>query len=151
MTHHYIKSQSDPKKPNGTIINVSSGRASFTSSGGSSYNISKLAEQRLSEHIAIEYPTLRVFTTMPGIVATDMVGEFFKPFAHDHVDLTGMLALYLAQDRADYLNGGMVAVNWDVEEMGTHKEEIVKGKVLQTTWLPILPRNGGKGLVRLKS
>lgn len=61
-----------------------------------------------------------------------------------------MLALYLAQDRADYLNGGMVAVNWDVEEMETYKEEIVKGKVLQTAWLPILPWNGGKGLVGLK-
>jgi hypothetical protein len=57
-----------------------------------------------------------------------------------------MLALYLAQERADYLKGGMVGVNWDVEELEQHKEEIVNRKALWTSWLPILPFNGGKGL-----
>ncbi|KAI9640760.1 hypothetical protein NHQ30_011069 [Ciborinia camelliae] len=151
MTHHYIKSHPNPKEPTGTIINVSSGRAAFTSSGGSAYNISKLGEQRLSEHVALEYPTLRVFTTMPGIAMTEMVSDAFKPYALDHVELTGMLALYLTQERADYLKGGMVGVNWDVEEMEEYKEEIINQKVLQTSWLPILPINGGKGLAGLRN
>ncbi|ESZ91743.1 hypothetical protein SBOR_7850 [Sclerotinia borealis F-4128] len=150
MTHHYIKSHLDPKKPTGTIISVSSGRAGFTTKGGSAYNISKLAEQRLTEHIVLEYPTLRVFTTMPGIAVTEMVSEFFKTYAHDHVDLTGMLTLYLVQERADYLRGGMVSVNWDVEEMEEYKEEIVEKKLLQTSWLPVLPFNGGNGLAGLR-
>jgi NAD(P)-dependent dehydrogenase (short-subunit alcohol dehydrogenase family) len=164
MTHYFIQSQPNPKEPVGTIITVSSGRAGLTGVGGSAYNISKVAEQRLNEHLQlgkypsypdsqisltsymIEYPTLRVFTTMPGISPTEMATEFWLQFAHDHVDLTGMLALYLAQPRADFLKGSMVGVNWDVEELEQHKEEIVKGKVFQTSWLPILPFNGGKGL-----
>lgn len=88
---------------------------------------------------------------MPGISATDMMTDYFKPYAHDHVDLTGMLALYLAQKRADYLKGGMVSVNWDVEEMEKYKEEIVEKKLLQTSWLPVLPFNGGRGLEGLRN
>lgn len=58
MTHHFINSQPDnsqpdPKESTATIINVSSGRAGFLNAGGSAYNISKLAEQRFSEHLQI--------------------------------------------------------------------------------------------------
>ncbi|TGO22892.1 hypothetical protein BPAE_0151g00200 [Botrytis paeoniae] len=150
MTHHFIRSQPSPKSPTGTIITVSSGRAALTGPGGSAYNISKLAEQRLSEHLHLEYPSLRVFTTMPGIVLTDMVSDLFKPYALDHADLTGMLALYLAQERANYLRGGMVGVNWDVEEMEGYGKEIAEKKALQTSWISILPINGGKGLAGLR-
>lgn len=83
---------------------------------------------------------------MPGIAPTGMITDAFKPFAIDHVDLTGSLALYLAQSRADYLKGGMVSVNWDVEEMENHKENIMNKKLLHTSWLPILPVSGGTGL-----
>jgi NAD(P)-dependent dehydrogenase (short-subunit alcohol dehydrogenase family) len=146
MTHQFIQSQPNPKEPQGTILTVSSGRAGLNTVGGSSYNIAKLAEQRLSEHLQLEYPTLRVFSSMPGIALTGMVEEFWLPYAKDHVDLTGMLALYLAQSRADYLKGGMVSVNWDVNELEQHKQEILEKKALQTSWLPILGVNGGKGL-----
>ncbi|CZR51408.1 related to peroxisomal short-chain alcohol dehydrogenase [Phialocephala subalpina] len=146
MTQQWIQSQPNPKEPTGTILTVSSGRAGLTNGGGSSYNIAKLAEQRLNEHLQLEYPSLRVFTTMPGIALTDMVTDFWVPFAKDHVSLVGMLALYLAQPRADFLKGSMVGVNWDVEELERHKEEILEKKVLQTSWLPVLPFNGGKGL-----
>ena len=40
----------------------------------------------------------------------------------------------------------MISVNWDVEELEQHKAEIVEKKLLQTSWLPILPAVGGKGL-----
>ena len=40
----------------------------------------------------------------------------------------------------------MISVNWDVEELEKHKAEIVEKKLLQTSWLPILPAVGGKGL-----
>lgn len=150
MTHHFIRSQASPESPTGTIITLSSGRAGLTVSGGSSYDISKLAEQRLVEHLHLEQPSLRVFTVMPGIVPTDMVSDKFKPYALDHADLTGMLALYLVQERADYLRGGMVAVNWDVEEMEGYSKEITEKKALRTSWLSILPLNGGKGLAGLR-
>ncbi|ATZ57945.1 hypothetical protein BCIN_15g04480 [Botrytis cinerea B05.10] len=150
MTHHFIRSQPSPKSPTGTIITLSSGRAGLTVPGGSTYDISKLAEQRLVEHLHLEHPSLRVFTVMPGIVPTDMVSDGFKPYALDHADLTGMLALYLVQERADHLRGGMVGVNWDVEEMEEYSKEITEKKALQTSWLSILPLNGGKGLAGLR-
>ena len=53
MSHYYIQSQRNPKEPTGTLITVSSGRAGLTSPGGSAYNVSKLAEQRLNEHIQL--------------------------------------------------------------------------------------------------
>jgi hypothetical protein len=90
---------------------------------------------------------------MPGIVPTPMSASspFWTPYAKDHVDLTGMLALYLVQSpRADYLRGGFVGVNWDVEEMERYKEEIVERKLLRTSWLPVLPFEGGKGLAEFE-
>jgi hypothetical protein len=83
---------------------------------------------------------------MPGIAETGMVSDFWRPFSQDHVDLTGMLALYLSQPRADFLKGSIVSVNWDVEELEQYKKEIEEKKVLQTSYLPILPYEGGKGL-----
>jgi len=83
---------------------------------------------------------------MPGIVATDMPPDAFKPYALDHVDLIGMLSLYLAQPRADYLRGSLVGVNWDIEELEAHKDEILAKSLFKTSWLPILPVGGGIGL-----
>lgn len=87
-----------------------------------------------------------MFTTMPGIVATEMPPQAFLPYALDHVDLVGMLSLFLVQPRADFLKGGMVSVNWDVEELEKHKEEILAKGLFKTSWLPVLPVGGGTGL-----
>lgn len=51
MIHHFIQFQKDPKSPRGTVIIVSGNRAGLTDSGHSAYNISKLAQQRLVEHL----------------------------------------------------------------------------------------------------
>lgn len=80
---------------------------------------------------------------------TAMQQEAFFPYAKDDIDLTGMLALSLIQPRADYLKGGLVSVNWDVEELEEleeHKEKTAEKKALTTSWMPILPISGGKGL-----
>ena len=96
--------------------------------------------------ILSEYPSLRVFTVAPGLVATGNTAPAFTPYAFDHADLTGMLALYLSQPKADYLRGSFVSVNWDVTEMEAQKDEIVEKKFLKSSWLPVLPMFGGKGL-----
>ncbi|EPE30319.1 NAD(P)-binding Rossmann-fold containing protein [Glarea lozoyensis ATCC 20868] len=146
MIHYYINSQPDPKNPVGTVICVLSARVGFTMPTGSGYNVSKMATQVLVEHVQAEYPTLRTFTTMPGVVLSDMTNDYWKTYAKDHADLTGLQALYLAQPRADYLKGLMVSVNWDLEVMEAHKEEIVEGKLLRHTWIASLPFYGGSGL-----
>jgi hypothetical protein len=84
---------------------------------------------------------------MPGVVATAMTAEsIWPPFAKDHAGLTGVLALYPAQPGGRLLKGIFVGVNWDVEEMELHKDLIVDKKLLQTSWLPVLPIGCGEGL-----
>ncbi len=97
----------------------------------------------------LEFPTLRAFTLLPGVVHTalnDQNAEFL-PFAKDQAEQTGGLALYLAQERANYLRGSLTSINWDIEEMEAHKKEIEQDKVLQTKWVTVLPCSGGSGFV----
>lgn len=70
----------------------------------------------------------------------------FESYGHDHVDLTGMMSLYLSTSRADYLTGGLASVNWDVEEMEANQDRIAKDNSLKLKWVPILPASGGHGL-----
>jgi hypothetical protein len=83
---------------------------------------------------------------MPGIVESAMTSDFWKTYAHDHVDLTGLQALYFAQPRADYLKGLMVSVNWDLEVMEEHQKEILEKGLLTRSWIGSLPLHGGTGL-----
>lgn len=50
--------------------------------------------------------------------------------------------MYLASPRAAFLNGSLVSVNWDVEEMEAKRDAIEEG-ALQMSWLPILPISKG--------
>ena len=166
IIHHFIRDQPNSKRPLGTIITVSSGLEGMIAPGRSSYSISKLAGHRLAEFVDagkwslpvkysdsilmsshLEYATLRLFTVIPGIVMTNMLEAGSAVVAKDHVELVGMLSLWLAQSKADFLRGQLVSVNWDVEEMEAHKHEILEKKLLQMKWIPILPCSGGQGLV----
>ena len=40
-------------------------------------------------------------------------------------ELAGAFAVYLATERAKYLNGKYASVNWDVEELEARKEDII--------------------------
>ncbi|KAL2060304.1 hypothetical protein VTL71DRAFT_9699 [Oculimacula yallundae] len=143
MSRYFIASQSTPHDPTGTIIYVTSGLAGILSPGFAAYSIAKLAGQRFTEFLDLEYPNLRAFTLLPGIVETGMTNDFFRPFAKDHVGLVGMLALWLVNDKADFLRGGLVSVNWDVREMQENMEEIVKKKLLKISWVPARLQKGG--------
>lgn len=91
-----------------------------------------------------EYPTLRSFTMLPGIVPTDLADEKFLMFAKDEGELSGVLGLYLATPRGDYLKGSLISINWDLEEMESHRDEILEG-LLKIKWVPVLPCSGGSG------
>ena len=160
----WINSQSEPEKPVGTFINVNSGLAGIVKHGNSAYGSSKLAVHRYMEFLDTgesgvldmtdansltdfqpEYPTLRTFTMLPGIVPSDLSDNpAFTPFAKDEGELSGVLGLYLASSRGDYLKGSLVSVNWDVEEMESHRDEILDG-LLKIKWIPVLPCSGGSG------
>ena len=86
----------------------------------------------------IEYPNIRVFSLHPGIVAaTDrgMVVDAFTPFAKDTQTLTGGVSLWLDTPKADFLKGGFLSANWDVNEMKVHASEITEGKLTQLAFL----------------
>jgi hypothetical protein len=61
--------------------------------------------------------------------------ELFAAQTVDPPELSGGLTLYLASTRADFLRGKFVSVNWDVEEMEGHKEEIEAKRLLNTGFL----------------
>ncbi|KAI9685952.1 MAG: hypothetical protein M1820_010707 [Bogoriella megaspora] len=136
LAHHFLSTFNST----GTFINLVSMGASFTVPGISAYSGSKLAAIKLVEYLDTEKPELRAFSVHPGIVATTdsnrgMVVDAFTPFAHDKGIQTGGLSLYLSTSKADYLKGGFVSVNWDVDEMAAHAKEIVDNKLLKLAFL----------------
>ena len=143
MSKYFISSQATPEDPVGTIVFITSGLSAIIVPGTSPYSISKLAGQRLMEYLDAEYPHLRTFSLSPGIIQTGMTSDMFKPFAKDHVELPGMMALYLSQERADFLKGGFVGINWDIKELEANKEEIVEKKLLKMHWMPAKFGQGG--------
>ncbi|KAF2118760.1 hypothetical protein BDV96DRAFT_629390 [Lophiotrema nucula] len=126
---------SEGKEPTGTVIILSSGAAAFTFPGMSAYAISKLVGIRIAEHLNLEHPNVRSFAIHPGIVPTDMAPDMFAVQAVDPPEMASGLSLYLATSRAEYLRGSYVAVNWDIEEMEKHADEIREKKLLSTSFL----------------
>jgi hypothetical protein len=53
----------------------------------------------------------------------------YLDFALDDPMLTGGLSLFLCTERAEWLKGSMVSVNWDYEEMEEHEEEILEKRL----------------------
>ncbi len=93
-----------------------------------------------------EFPSLRAFTLLPGIVATDIgTDDGLVQYAKDEGEQTGALGLYLASPRGDWLKGSLTSINWDLEEMEAHKAEVADG-MLKTQWVSVLPCSGGSGI-----
>jgi hypothetical protein len=86
---------------------------------------------------------LRTFAVSPGIIHISMTQDAFKPYALDHVELPGMMALYLSQSRADYLIGSFVGINGDIKEMEAHQTEIVQKKLLKLQLVAANLQEGG--------
>lgn len=136
MSKYFISSQAKPEDPVGTIVYITSGIAAMILPGLAAYSIAKLAGQRMMEYLDAEYSNLRTFTLSPGIIMTQMTDDSFKPFAKDHVELPGLFSVYLSQPRAEFLRGGLVGINWDIEELEAHQEEIKEKRLLKLQYVP---------------
>lgn len=123
----------------GTLINLVSALASMAIPGMSAYIVSKLAQIKLLELIDVEQPGLRVFSVHPGLVKAEngrgVVIDAFTPFAVDSAALTAGLTLWLDTPRADFLKGGYLHSNWDVNELEQHKAEIQEKKLVKLGFL----------------
>lgn len=131
MCHAFI----NVTKGEGTIVNLVSLGASFLMPGMSGYSASQMATIKLGEFLDLEHPKIRVFSVHPGMVEAEngrgMVVEALLPFSKDKAVLTGSLSVYLATDKADFLRGGYIHANWDVEELAAHRDEIAEKKLIK--------------------
>ena len=143
MTKYFISTQTTSADPVGTIVYITSRLGSMLIPRFSAYAVAKLAGQRLTEYLDAEYSHLRAFTLSPGLIKTALTHGTLEPFAKDHVELPGMMTLYLAQGRANFLKGGFVGVNWDVKEMEANKGEIMEKKLLKMQWIAAKLGEGG--------
>ncbi|KAI4866047.1 NAD(P)-binding protein [Hypoxylon rubiginosum] len=131
MTHHFL-AQADG---DGTVISMTTGAIATVFPGMAGYTASKLALVRIMENLHAEQPGIRVFTLMPGIVQTDMTIDSLKPYAKDSAGLSGSWTLFLSTARAEWMRGGIVSANWDIEEMEAHKDQIVRDNLLSRAFL----------------
>ncbi|KAJ4336213.1 hypothetical protein N0V95_008664, partial [Ascochyta clinopodiicola] len=120
--HHFL---AQSPSPSGTVITLSTGTLGDIYPNFSSYIPSKLAATKVMEFLHAEQPLVRCFSIFPGLVATEMPPRQYLEYARDDPMLSGGLSLYLATERAEWLRGCMVSVNWDLEEMEQHREEII--------------------------
>ncbi|KAM0549512.1 hypothetical protein ACHAPJ_009328 [Fusarium lateritium] len=139
VTHHFL-AQADGA---GTIVSFTSGAIANVFPGMGGYTASKLALVRIMENLHVEQPDMRVFMLMPGIVQTGMTVDSLKPYAKDSPGLSGSWTLFLSTPRAEWLRGGIVSVNWDIEEMEAHKDQIVRDNLLSRAFLNAKLGKGG--------
>ncbi len=64
-----------------------------------------------------------------------MVVPPLTPFAKDKPSLFGGVSLYLLKPEFDLLRDGYISVNWDLEELIAHKEEVTEKKLVKLAFL----------------
>jgi NAD(P)-dependent dehydrogenase (short-subunit alcohol dehydrogenase family) len=124
----FINALPSPDTP-ATIVNVITG-SWLVIPPMSGYLISKLAEFQLTTYLAASYPSINSVAMLPGLVKTDMYMEAFSRFNMDPPELPGSVAVWLSTDKARFLSGRFISVNWDVEDLAARKEEILKDNLL---------------------
>jgi len=136
MTQSFLKLLPTPTTP-AKIVTLTTGAAYEVFPTLSAYGISKLAVLELMTYVAAENPEVVAVAVHPGIVPTDMVIDYFKPFALDTPELVGGLGVWLAAwegvDRK-FLNGRFVSANCKfVGFKGRLRERVLTA--IQGTWM----------------
>ena len=119
-----------------TVINVSSGGSQMVTPGASAYQASKMALCRISEFIDMEHRQQGVISISihPGGVKTELamnLPEALHPHLTDSPELPADTIVWLCSERREWLSGRFVNVQWDMEELVTKKEEILKGDLFK--------------------
>lgn len=141
MCQAYLKAleRAGKTKVGACIINVSSNASWRCVFGRSSYAVSKVSMNCLSEYIDHECAEMgwdvRCFSTHPGGVMTDLTGDVPEAIRSRLIDqpaLPGGVAVYLSTPRAGYLGGRFVNANWDMGTLEVHQRRIVEEDLLST-------------------
>ena len=106
----------------GRVINLSSKNGFVAEAGLAHYNAAKGAVELMTQSLALELGPhgITVNTIAPGVIETDIIGEFeidfekFMPYYAEHIPLEGRwgtvedcagIAVFLASDAAAYITG----------------------------------------------
>lgn len=119
-----------------TIINISSIGATFTSSGASGYQTSKLAVLRFTEFLMSDHGDqgLLAYSIHPGGVKTELAHNLPKELLEtlqDEPELAAHTLVWLTKERREWLANRYVSANWDVEELEGRKTDVLKGDLLR--------------------
>ncbi|KAI0377603.1 NAD(P)-binding protein [Hypomontagnella monticulosa] len=119
-----------------TIINMSSTGAMHFHTGGSSYQISKLALMRLTEYLMADYADqgLLAYSFHPGGVATDLarrLPEQTQAWLKCTPALGGDTIAFLTSQRQEWLAGRYLSAMWDMDEFFSKKDEIIEKDALK--------------------
>ncbi|KAH8893617.1 NAD(P)-binding protein [Thozetella sp. PMI_491] len=138
MTQQYLKAAIPWATANAPaiIINISSGSAWGTWPDLAGYTGSKLAMMQYTTTVAASYPgTVLIIAINPGMNDTEIIPAGLRAAGLDWNDfsLTGGNLVWLVANpaRSMFLNGRMISVEWDVDELVARAEEI-KSKNLLT-------------------
>ncbi|CZR54074.1 related to peroxisomal short-chain alcohol dehydrogenase [Phialocephala subalpina] len=122
-----------------TIITTSSVGAHLISPTLSAYQPSKLAVLRFMQFVAKEYESQGVltYTIHPGNVVTDMLEDAFDVSAElralftETPEISADTLTFLTREKRDWLAGRYINVTWDMPELMSKENEIVKGDKLK--------------------
>jgi NAD(P)-dependent dehydrogenase (short-subunit alcohol dehydrogenase family) len=133
VTRQWLKALAG--KP-GTVVSTSSSVSDLVAPNMSSYGTSKLAVNRLTEIIQLEYGKqgIRALAFHPGGIASTGMGqtapEQYRANLIDTVELAAGTALYLTTPEAGFLDGRFVYSNWNMEHVEKLKDSIVEENLL---------------------
>lgn len=118
------------------IMNITSFSSHLTGGTPVGFNISELANNRFAEAVAEMYSEegIMAYAVHPGMVGgafPDGFPEGFKQFATDDPGLCGAFLVWLVNEKRDWLSGRYLSANWDVTELESMKDEILKGDKLK--------------------
>ena len=112
------------------IVMLTSIGAFMPTSGGSGYQISKLALLRYTDYLNIEYGAQGVvaYGLHPGAIPTD-IGLTMPIFLHakliDKPELAADTMVFLVSEKREWLRGRYISCTWDMPEFLEKREEIV--------------------------
>ncbi|KAL5594723.1 hypothetical protein BROUX41_001638 [Berkeleyomyces rouxiae] len=119
-----------------TVVNINSLASQMVSPGASAYQVSKLAQLRLTEFVNCDHGAdgLLGWAIHPGGVATQL-GLSLPVERHaaltESPRLCADAVVFLAERRREWLAGRYLMAQWDVEELLAREEEIVQGDKLK--------------------
>jgi NAD(P)-dependent dehydrogenase (short-subunit alcohol dehydrogenase family) len=119
----------------GHLILLSSVGAQLLMPGASDYQTSKHAINRLCEFVQVDHADdgIKCFALHPGGVSTELglsMPEALHAYLVDNPDLPASFAVWLCSGKADWAKGRYLSANWDVEQLTTLKESILRDDLL---------------------